>query len=178
VSPLLIALAELSRSQLVLRALIALGPVVAVLAAGPAGQWPPWWMLVATLVLAGGFAAFPESAFGAGAMLIVLAWWAAGLDDGLHPAVLVAAAALLVTHVAAVLTSYGPGEMPVDAPLVWLWVRRGALALLGVPLVWGLALLLDGEPEQPGIWVVGVAAGLAATVAAAVALTARQPGES
>ena len=177
-SSLLIAIAELSRSQLALRVLIALGPVVAVLAAGPAGQWPPWWMLIATAVLAGGFAAFPESAFGAGTMLMVLAWWAASLDDGLHPAVLVAAAALLVTHVAAVLTSYGPGEMPVDASLVWLWVRRGALALLGVPLVWALARLLDGEPEQPGVWVVGVAAGLAATVAAAVALTARQPGES
>lgn len=174
---LLVAIAELSRSQLVLRAVIALGPVVAVLAAGPAGRWPPWWVLVAAVVLAGGFAAFPESAFGAGAMLIVLAWWTVGLDDGLHPAVLVAAAALLVTHVAAVLTSYGPGEMPVEAPLVWLWVRRGALALLGVPLVWGFARLLDGEPEQPGVWVLGVVAGLAATVAAAVALTARQPGE-
>ena len=176
-NPLLTAVAELSRSQLALRALIALGPVVAVLAAGPAGHWPPWWVLVATVVLAGGFAAFPESPFGAAAMLGVLVWWTASLDDGLHPAVLVAAAALVVSHVAAVLTSYGPGAMPVDRELLWLWVRRGALALLGVPVVWALALLLQDEPEQPGVWVVGVASGLVATVAAAVALTARQPGE-
>lgn len=173
---LLSALAGLSRSQLVLRALIVLGPLVGVLAAGPAGHWPPWWVLVVTVGFAGGSAAFPESPFGAGAMLAVLAWWTAGLDDGLHPAVLVAAAALLLTHLAAVLASYGPGEMPVEPALVRLWARRGALALLGVPAVWGLALVLRGEPEQPGIWVVGVASGLVATVAAAVALTARQPG--
>jgi hypothetical protein len=158
----------------VLRAIIVLGPVVAVLAAGPAGHWPPWWVLAVTIVCAGGFAAFPESTFGAGAVLVVLAWWTVGLDDGLHPAVLVAATALLVAHLAAVLASYGPGEMPVERALAWLWVRRGALALLGVPLVWALARALRGEPEQPGVWVVGVAAGLVATVAAAVALSARQ----
>jgi hypothetical protein len=174
---LVTAIGELSRSQLVLRVLILLGPVVAVLAAGPAGQWPPWWFAVPVLVLAGGFAALPDSPIGAGVMLAVILWWAAALDDGLHPAVLVAAAALLVTHVAAVLASYGPGEMPVDPALAWVWVRRGALLLVGVPLVWGLALALRGEPEQPGIWVVGVAAGLVVTVAAAVVLTARQPGE-
>lgn len=174
---LLTSIAGLTRSQLVLRAVIVLGPVVAVLAAGPAGHWPPWWMLAATIVLAGGFAAFPESPFGAGALLAVLAWWTAGVEDSLHPAVLVAAAALLVTHLASVLASYGPGEMPVEPALVWLWVRRGVLALLGVPVVWGLAVALQDEPEQPGVWVAGVAAGLVATVAAAVALTGRQPEE-
>lgn len=174
---LLAALAGLSRSQLVLRVLIVVGPVAAVLAAGPAGHWPPWWLVALTLVCSVGGAAFPESPFGAGAMLVVLVWWAVGLDDGLHPAVLVAAAALVTAHVAAVLASYGPGEMPVERALVRLWVRRGALALLGVPPVWGLALLLQDEPEQPGVWVVGVTAGLVATVAAAVALPARDPGE-
>ena len=170
------AIAELSRSQLVLRALILLGPVVAVFASGPAGHWPPWWAAAVVVALAAGFAALPESPIGAAVMLAVLVWWAAGLDDGLHPAVLVAATALLVSHVASVLATYGPGEMPVEPALVRLWVRRGVLVLLGAPLLWGLALLLRGEPEQPGIWVVGAAAGLVATVAAAVALTARQPG--
>ncbi|MDF1603001.1 hypothetical protein [Nocardioides sp. YIM 152315] len=164
-------LGELSRSQLVLRLVVLVGPVVAVLAGGPAGHWPPWWVIAVVVGLAGGFAAFPESPVGATAMLAVLVWWAAGLDDGLHPAVLVAAAALLVSHVAAVLASYGPGEMPVDPALVRLWVVRGALLLAPVPLVWGLALLLRGEPEEPGVWVVGVAAGLVVTVAAGVALT-------
>ena len=174
---LMAAATALSRSQLVLRALVFLGPVVAVLAAGPAGHWPAWWAVVGIVVLAAGFAALPESPIGAGVLLVVLAWWAGALDDGLHPAVLVAATALLVAHVAAVLAGYGPGEMPLDPALVRLWVRRGAVLLLGVPLVWGLALLLDGEPEQPGIWVIGVGAGLVATVAATVALTAGSPAE-
>ncbi|MFC7496891.1 MULTISPECIES: hypothetical protein [unclassified Nocardioides] len=167
----MIELGELSRSQLVLRVVVLLGPVVAVLAGGPAGHWPPWWMIAVVVGLAGGFAAFPETAVGATTMLVVLVWWALGLDDGLHPAVLVAAAALVVSHVAAVLTSYGPGEMPVDPALVRLWAMRGALLLVSVPLVWALALLLRGEPAQPGVWVVGVAAGLVVTVAAGVALT-------
>jgi hypothetical protein len=171
------AVAELSRSQLVLRVLILLGPVVAIFSSGPAGHWPPWWLAVGVIAVAGGFAALPESGFGAAAMLIVLVWWAAGLDDGLHPAVLVAATALLVSHLSSVLASYGPAEMPVDPALVRLWVRRGALVLLGVPLLWGVALLLRGEPEQPGIWVVGLAAGLVAAVAAAVALSSRRPGD-
>ena len=113
-------------------------------------------------------------------MLAVLVWWVVALDDGLHPMVLVAVPALLVTHIASVLASYGPGEMPVERALILLWVRRGALLLLGAPLVWGLAVLLRDQPEdpdQPGIWVVGLLAALVATVMAAVALTARRPGD-
>ncbi len=87
--------------------------------------------------------------------------------------VLVAAAALLVGHVAAVLTSYGPGEMPVDAALLVRWTARGLLVLLPVPVVWWLARALQDQPDEPGIWVVGLAVGLAATVAAGIALTSR-----
>ena len=55
-----------------------------------------------------GFAVLPESPSAPRVLLAVLVWWAVALDDGLHPAVLVAAAALLVAHLAAVLASYGP----------------------------------------------------------------------
>ncbi|QWF21073.1 hypothetical protein KM427_19290 [Nocardioides sp. LMS-CY] len=170
-------LGELSRGQLVLRVVVLLGPVVALLASGPAGHWPPWWVIALVVGLAGGFAAFPESPVGVVAILTVLVWWTAALDDGLHPAVLVAATALLASHVAAVLASYGPGEMPVDPALLRLWAVRGTLLLVAVPLVWGLALLLRGEAEEPGIWVVGVATGLVGTVAAGVVLTSRQQEE-
>lgn len=164
-------LGSLSRSQLALRALVLLGPVVATLMTGPAGHWAPWWVVLAIAGLAGGFAVLPESAVGVGTLVAVLGWWTASLRDGLHPAVLVAALALLVAHVAALLASYGPGEMPVPAALIRLWVRRTALVLLVVPVVWALARVLEGEPEQPGIWVVGTAVALAATIAGGVALT-------
>ena len=169
-TPLVLPLADLSRGQLVLRLLVLLGPVVAVLAAGPAGHWPPWWLLAAVLASSAGFAALPESPVGAGTMLLVVVWWAAGLDDGLHPMVLVAAAALLVTHVAATLASYGPPEMPLDADLARLWSARAVLLAVPVPLLWAAARGLRGDPQQPGIWVLGVAATLAATVAASIVL--------
>ncbi|MEP9364286.1 hypothetical protein ABLE68_15065 [Nocardioides sp. CN2-186] len=164
-------LGDLSTSQIVLRALIIVGPVVAVLATGPAGHWPPWWMVAAVLALASGFAALPESPVGVVTFLVVLAWWLLALDDGLHTSVLVVAAALVVTHIAAQLASYGPAAMPVDAALTRVWVQRGIVVLLAVPVVWGLARLLRGDPDQPGIWVIGVAATLAATVAAGIVLT-------
>jgi hypothetical protein len=84
--------------------------------------------------------------------------------------------ALVVAHVAALLASYGPPAMPLDPATLRLWVRRGALALVTVPAAWGAAHLLQGEPEQPGIWVLGVVAALAATVAADVALGAGRSG--
>ncbi|MBZ5737266.1 hypothetical protein [Nocardioides mangrovi] len=163
-------LGDLTASQLVLRGLVLLGPVVAVLATGPAGSWAPWWVLLPILALAVGFAALPESSVGIATYLAVLAWWTLALEDGLDPMVLVAVVALVVSHVAAVLASYGPGEMPVHGPLVRRWAVRGALVLLVVPPTWLLGRGLRDDTAQHGIWVTGVAVALAATLAAAVAL--------
>lgn len=163
---------DLSRSQQALRALVLLGPLVGMLATGPAGSWPAWWVLVPQLGLAVAAAVAPDSSFPAAAILLAMTWWTVTLRDGLHPMVLVAAPALLLTHLAAMLASYGPGAMPLDGPTLRLWARRGALVLVTVPAVWGAARLLRGEPEQPGIWMIGVAAACAATVVAGVALTA------
>jgi hypothetical protein len=163
----------MTRSQIVLRVVVFLGPVVALLATGPAGHGPPWWAVAAVLVTAGAAAWQPDGPYLAVAGLAVLAWWAVSLGDEVPVSVLVAAVALFAAHLAAVLASYGPATMPVDAAVVRLWVRRGALVLLTVPAAWGLARLLDGEPEQPGIWLLGVAAAFVATVAATAALAVR-----
>jgi hypothetical protein len=163
-------------SQLVLRTLALLGPVVALLATGPAGHWPPWWLVGPVVLLAAAFAAMPDSPFGAAVFLAVVVWWTISLPDSGQPEVLLAATALVVSHVAALLASYGPGAMRVDPATLRLWVRRGLLVLLTVPAAWGGARLLRGEPEQPGIWILGVVAALAATVAATVALGTGRPG--
>jgi len=55
------------RSQLALRALVLLGPVVALLATGPAGHGPPWWLVGIVTVLAAAAAVAPDSPVGAGA---------------------------------------------------------------------------------------------------------------
>ncbi len=153
-------------SQLVLRALVLLGPVTALLAIGPAGNWPPWWMLLVVLGLATGFAVRPDSPVGAAVILVVVIWWTVSLDDVIQPEVLVAATALVVAHLAALLASYGPSSLAVEPATWWLWVRRGLLVLLTVPATWGLAVLLRGEPEQPYIWILGVLAALTALVVA------------
>jgi hypothetical protein len=163
----------MSRSQLVLRAVVFLGPVVAVLATGPAGNWPPWWILAAVVGTAGAAARDPDSPYETGAGLVVLGWWAIALENSLPASILVAAAGLAAGHVAALLASYGPATMPVDAATLRLWVGRSALVLVTVPAAWLLALLLRGEPEQPGIWLLGTAAAFVATVVATATLVVR-----
>jgi hypothetical protein len=163
-------MAVMPTSQLVLRALVLLGPVVALLATGPAGHWPPWWVLVPVIGLAGAFAATPDSPVGAGVSLVVLAWWTISLGDEIQPEAMVAAAGLLVAHLAAQVASYGPAAMSVSGATLRLWGLRATLLLLTIPATWAVARLLRGEPEPSGIWILGVAAALAATVAATVAL--------
>ena len=162
--------AEMPTSQLVLRSLVLLGPIVALFATGPAGHWPPWWLAVPVVGLAGAFAAMPDSPYGAGVSLAVVVWWTISLSDELQAEVMVAAAALVIAHLAAQVASYGPAALPIEAATLRRWGLRSALVLVTVPAVWGVARLLRGEPEQPGIWVLGAAVALAATVAATVAL--------
>ena len=161
---------EVARSQLVLRVLVLLGPVLAVLSTGPAGNWPPWWWVVGVVALGGWAAVRPDSPAPSSAALAALVWWSLSLGEGVPAWSVVAALALLVAHVAALLAAYGPAAMPVDAPTIRLWVRRGALVGLVVPAAYAAARVLGGEPDQPGIWVLGVAVACAATVAATVML--------
>ena len=165
------------RSQLLLRAVVLLGPVLALLMTGPAGHWPPWWLVLTGVAMAGAAAAAPDSPMLAGVGLIVLVWWSVSLDDGVPGSVVLAAAALVAAHLAALLASYGPAAMPLDRHTLLLWARRGALVLLTVPAAWGLTRVLAGEPEQPGIWVLGVATACVATIAATVAIDVRATAE-
>lgn len=166
---------RLTAGQAVLRALVLLGPPSALLATGPVGVLPAGWLVALVLVLSVAFAAMPESPFGTAAMLVVVAWWGLAFRDGLHAWAVPAAGALLVAHVAAVLTSYGPGEMPLDRDLALLWARRGLAVLAAAPAVWAVAVVLRGQPEPAGIWVAGLAAAFAATLVASLAFGA---GES
>ena len=162
-----------ARSQVLLRVVVFLGPVVAVLATGPAGNWPPWWIAGAAVAIAAAASYDPDGPNGTGTGLVVLGWWAIALEDGLPASILVAAAGLVAAHLAALLASYGPATMPVDAATLRLWGGRGALVLITVPAAWALALALRGEPEQPGIWLLGAATAFVATVLATAALAVR-----
>ena len=49
-------LRQWSRGQWLLRAVAALGPVLAVLVTIPVGTPPPWWLVVVTAALGAGYA--------------------------------------------------------------------------------------------------------------------------
>ena len=155
--------------SLTLRLLVVLGPLVAMLASGLGGAVPPVWLVVAVTGLGLGAAVLPESPLGAAALLLVVARWTLGPEQPGPPlGALVAVTGLLVAHVAAVVVSYGPDRLPVDGPLLRLWVGRGAAALSVAPLAWVLARAVEGRPAPPGLWAVAlVAVSVAAVIAAA-----------
>ncbi len=158
--------------QVVLRFLVAFGPMVALMATGLVGHPPRGWLLVLTLALALGFAWAPESVLGTTVMVLVLVWWGVSASDSLPPEALVAAAALLAAHVAAVLASYGPAGLPVDPALVRRWVVRGVLVFLAAPGTWLVATALQGRPEVAGVWVVGLVGAVVAVSLAGFAFNA------
>lgn len=149
---------SISARQGFLRSLIAVMPVLATLCTAPAGEAAPVSFIVVVLLLSSTWAVFPESAAGVVVLTLVLVWWGLGLREGLDPWVLVAAAAFLVAHVAAVLAAYGPIEMDLDAAVVVLWVRRAALVFLASPTTFALAIWVRGAPEPAGVWIAALAA--------------------
>jgi len=156
------------------RAVVFLGPVVALLCTGPAGNWPGGWLVALTVALAGGFAVMPESALGTTVFCVVVVWWGFALEQ-VPVEVVVAGAALLAAHLGALLLSYGPAQLPVDGGLLGLWVRRGLLVGLAVPATWLFATALEGQPEPPGVWLAGLAAGVVVCAVAAGAVAPRVP---
>jgi len=161
-------------SQLVARLLMFVGPLAGMVAAASAGVPPPGWLVALVLALAVGWALLPESLLGTTCLALVLAWW--GLADltELPAASLVAALGLLVAHVAALVAAYGPPELAVDAPTARLWLVRGATLFVAAPVVWLLAVLLEGQPEPPGVWIAAMVAIVVAAVIAAVAFGASE----
>ena len=71
-------------------------------------------------------------------------------------------------------SSYGPPSLPLGTALLGRWLRRGA----GVPsrhrCVWLVAVVVDGQPEPPGIWVAGLACAVVVCIVAATAVTMRE----
>lgn len=156
-------------SQLVARLLVLAGPVAGLVAAGAAGIPPPGWWAALVVALSIGWAFSTESMLGTLSLALVLAWWGVADLSGLPAEALVAALGIVVAHVAALVASYGPPQLAVDAPTARLWLLRGGLVFLAAPIVWLVAVLLEGRPEPPGVW---IAAMVAVVVAAGIAAAA------
>jgi hypothetical protein len=163
------ALSRESRGRLALRTVLLVAPLLAVLCAGP-HDWPKGWFVGLVLALSVGFAAMPESVLGTACLGSVVGWWAVAAHDDVPPAAILAAILLLAAHVASVLLSYGPPELPLGARLLRRWLRRFALLAISAPLVWAVAVVVDGQPEPPGIWLAGLGCAIVVCVVAAVAV--------
>lgn len=163
--------------MIAVRVLIAAGPLVAVLASGLDGSLPPPWLIVVVGAFSVTHALLPESQLGTTAALLVLGWWALGPVAALPASLLLAAAALVAAHVAAVLAAYGPTELPIDPALLRTWLRRGLLSLLAAPLVWVVVAAIDDQPEPAGIWVAALVAASVGAVVVSVAfgVDSREP---
>lgn len=155
-----------SRSQWVLRSVVAAGPLVALLVGGGA----PTWLVAVVAILGVGWAVVPESVVGTVVLLVVAARWVVGVDDPLGFPLLVATGGLSLAHLAATVAALGPGRLDLDRVTRRRWGVR-ALALLAAPLLpLGMLLVIAGEPVPPGVWAVAVVVLLVGLVGAASAV--------
>jgi len=144
-----------SGSQLVCRVLVALLPVVALLVAPVRPS-----AAVVAIVAAGSvlWAVFPDLAAGPVVLVSVMAWWALAVPDPVRPSILMAAAALLSAHVAALLAAYAPARGSIHPRLVRTWAGRALLAFLPAPLVLLALVALEVGSEQALMWPFALAA--------------------
>ncbi len=142
----------------VLRSLLIVLPCTALALALP--QVPHWAVLGGVVVGSAAWARTPDHAVGVVPLALVGGWWAAhGVVDW---RVLVVAVLLLAAHLAATLVSYGPATLAVDGRLARLWLARGLIALVPLPVAWFGVRGLDTAPAPPGLWLAtgAVTAGL------------------
>lgn len=161
-----------TRSQVVVRAFVAVLPTSALLMA-PGRPPAPMVLLVVAGSLA--WAAFPELAIGPVVLLAVMAWWAIKVSDPVRPSVLVAALALSGAHVAGLLAAYGPARAALDRRLVLVWVRRTLLGFLVAPVAYAAAVGLD-EGRAPPMWPFAV--GVLAVLCLIVGMQFRERSEA
>jgi hypothetical protein len=157
----------------ILRAIAALGPLVALWAAAPEGLVPSPFVVVVVVLVGLANAFRPEHFIGPIAFAVVLLWWALHAGATMPVGALVASAALVASHVAGVLLGYGPPRMVVGRELVVPWVVRGALVWLAAPVVWIAARAYGGQASPTSFWLAGLAVALVGAVVGAVVVPTR-----
>jgi hypothetical protein len=135
-------------SALVLRVLVLVLPCIALALALP--EVPHWAVLLGVPVSAAAWARTPDHAVGVVPLVLVGGWWAA--HDVLDWRVPVVAVLLVVAHLAATVAAYGPMTLALDPHLARLWLVRGLLALVPVPVAWLAVRGLDPAWAPPGTW--------------------------
>ena len=158
------------KGHLALRMVVLLCGPLALLVGGPAGVWPRVSTVALVLLLSGWGAMSTETHVLTLVDLLVVGWWGLRFGDAVPLLSVLAAALLLLAHVAAVLVGYGPVHEPMPAPVLTLWLRRGLLVLLSAPVLALTARGLRGQAVSTDVWVLGLALVVGAAVAASYLL--------
>lgn len=126
------------------------GMLVAVLAAFAAGGGVPWPVPVLFVAAAGVAVGLPDGHFGLAVLLAFGLFWLVHVDDRATAWSMLAAAGLLLVHVAVAAAALGPAEVDLPPSLITTWARRSALAGSAAVLVWVVAAIvraIDGGPN-------------------------------
>lgn len=137
----------------VLRALLLVLPCAALALALP--QVPHGWVVIGVVLSAAAWAWLPDHAVGVVPLVLVGGWWA--VHDVVDWRVLAVGALLVAAHVCATLASYGPSTLAVDPRLARVWLARGALALVPLPVTWLAVRGLDPGLAPSWLWLVAAA---------------------
>lgn len=137
-----------------LRALLLVLPCAALALALP--ERPHGVVVVLVVLCSAWWARVPDHLSGAVALALVVAWWT--VHDVLDWRVLVVGVLLLTAHVVATLLSYGPDALAVDPRLAGLWLRRGVLSLVPLPVTWFALRGLDADLAPPWLWMTAAVA--------------------
>ncbi len=135
--------------NLLLRLVVVVGSSLAVLLSEPSP-----WVLAAAVGCAAGWAVWPASGFGLGAVTLATLGWA--LTDDRSLVVVSAALALLAAHLAAAVLATGPRDWWPDLGLVRVWSLRGAAMWLAAPLLYLVVVGFD-DVDQRDLWPLGLA---------------------
>jgi len=159
-----------------LRAVVALGPLVAILAPAPQGFTPSAFSIVVVLVASVAWALVPDNVLAGGALVLVLVWWTFVVGAALPFTSVVAAAALVLSHSAATVLGYGPPRAQLDRRLLSTWTLRAAAVWPAALVIWLVADVYSGRATPTSFWLLGLAAGLVGAVVAAVWVPLRSQG--
>ena len=131
-----------------LRALLLVLPCAALALALP--ERPHTVVVVLVFLCSAWWARVPDHLSGAVSLALVAAWWT--VHDVVDWRVLVVGVLLLTAHVVATLLSYGPEALAVDPHLARLWLARGLLSLVPLPITWLALRGLDADLAPPWLW--------------------------
>ena len=137
-------------SVVVLRALLLVLPCAALALALP--EVPHGLVVAGVALSAASWTWFPDHAVGVVPLALVAGWWAVhGVVDW---RLLVVGVLLVTAHVVATVVSYGPATLAIDPRLARLWLARGGLALVPLPVTWLAVRGLDPRLAPSWLWLV------------------------